>query len=512
MVCCLIRDGAGPPAAPGVLETLARTCSPRVAPHGDDAVLFDAEGLSRVCGPPEVIVREVEALARAQGLTVRVALSDTMTSAWVLAQARAGLTVVAPGRASEALATVPIGWLGSVFELDRAVSQAERHRVQPASDAGVTPRRGRRARGHYRVAPPPAPTGSRESVHQASIDATADRRVVAECRDRLATFARWGIRTCGDLAALARADIQARMGPVGVRLHQAACGEDVVPLVPVDAPRVFADRVVLEWPIEGLEPLAFVLARQCDRLSGALERADRGAVVIHTVLTLVTRDTHARSLSLPAPLRDARVLRTLILLDLESHPPSAGIDVVEIRLDVTPGRILQGSLLSLAVPTPEDLSTLLARLGALMGDSRIGAPVRLDTHDARQIALVPFRIPTAHPVSQHPVTQHSAPSTQHPAPSTAGVSSSLRRFRLPLAARVTVEHGTPVRVCSSARELCGGAVVTCAGPWRSSGGWWTDGRAAWDRDEWDVELADGVTYRLVRLRASGAWEIEGVFD
>jgi protein ImuB len=481
-----------------------------VAPHGDDAVLFDAEGLSRVCGPPEVIVREVEVLARAQGLTVRVALSDTMTSAWVLAQARAGLTVVAPGRASEALATVPIGWLGSVFELDRAVRQAERHRVQPASDTDVTPRRGRRSRGHYRVAPPPAPRVSRTHDPQSSADAPADRRVVAECRDRLATFARWGIRTCGDLAALVRADIQTRMGPVGVRLHQAACGEDVVPLVPVDEPRVFADRVVLEWPIEGLEPLAFVLARQCDRLSDALERADRGAVVIHTVLTLVTRDTHARSLSLPAPLRDARVLRTLILLDLESHPPSAGIDVVEIRLDVTPGRILQGSLLSLAVPTPEDLSTLLARLGALMGEARIGAPVRLDSHDARQIALVPFQIPVSPPAPQNPAPSH--PVTQHPASSTAVVSSSLRRFRLPLAARVTVEHGTPVRVYLSTRDLRGGAVVTCAGPWRSSGGWWTAGRAAWDRDEWDVELADGVTYRLVRLRGSGAWEIEGVFD
>ncbi len=149
--------------------------------------------------------------------------------------------------------------------------------------------------------------------------------------------------------------------------------------------------MTLEWPIDGLEPLAFVLARQCERLSSALERADRGAVAIHTTLTLVTRETHARQSDLPAPLRDARVLRTLIVLDLESHPPPAAIDVVEVRLDVTPGRILQGSLLTWAVPTPEDLSTLLARLGALMGETRVGAPVCLDTHDARQVALKPFR-------------------------------------------------------------------------------------------------------------------------
>ena len=80
-------------------------------------------------------------------------------------------------------------------------------------------------------------------------------------RERLATFERWGLRTCADLAALPRADIHARMGPAGVRLHQAASGEDVAPLVPsADAP-VFADRVELEWPIEGLEPLSFAPRR-----------------------------------------------------------------------------------------------------------------------------------------------------------------------------------------------------------------------------------------------------------
>ena len=49
-------------------------------------------------------------------------------------------------------------------------------------------------------------------------------------------------------------------------------------------------------------------------------------------------------------MRDAKVLRTLILLDLDAHPPGGdaesgsgfgcGIDVVEVDLDVTPGRIV----------------------------------------------------------------------------------------------------------------------------------------------------------------------------
>jgi len=58
-------------------------------------------------------------------------------------------------------------------------------------------------------------------------------------------------------------------------LHQAACGEDAAPFVPMDETPGFVDRLELEWPIDGLEPLAFVLARSCERLSMALQRADR---------------------------------------------------------------------------------------------------------------------------------------------------------------------------------------------------------------------------------------------
>jgi protein ImuB len=49
----------------------------------------------------------------------------------------------------------------------------------------------------------------------------------------------------------------------------------------------------------------------------------------------------------------------------------------------------------------------------------------------------------------------------------------------------------------------------CAGPWRISGDWWRDG---WDRDEWDVTLTDGATYRLFRARDTERWFLDGVLD
>jgi hypothetical protein len=113
-------------------------------------------------------------------------------------------------------------------------------------------------------------------------------------------------------------------------LHQAACGEPIASFVPAGEPVRFVERLELEYAIEGLEPLSFVLARLCESLSASLERADRGAVEVRLRLRLVTRAVHERTLHLPAPLRDARVVRTLILLDLESHPPPAAIDWVEV--------------------------------------------------------------------------------------------------------------------------------------------------------------------------------------
>ncbi len=455
MFCCLFAS------TPETALTVARACSPRVQARGG-AAIFDVAGCSRTIGPPDVILREVTSLAGDGG---RVAIAPTVTAAWLLASARSGAVVAARGQQAAALAAIPTGWLGTLTELDAESSTS----------------------GH-----------------------------TAAVRDLLAILERWGLRTCGDVAALPRADVQARLGPLGVRLHQAAAGEDAAPFVPMQDAPAFADRQELEWPIEGLEPLAFVLARSCERLSMALVRADRGAVAIRTRLQLVTHEAHERVLQLPSPMADARVLRTLILLDLESHPPRAAIDVVSIDLDVSPGPIVQGSLMAPALPAPEDLATLLARLTALMGALRIGAPALVDTHDARAVGmgtfeghLGPRRRGDAGPVARSRQTAETPrEESGHPHRDAA----ALRRFRLPVAARVETERQMPARVWPSARGLPGGAVLRASGPWRSSGRWWMTTRGAWDRDEWDVELTTGAVYRLARDRTTGQWDVEGTLD
>ena len=98
------------------------------------------------------------------------------------------------------------------------------------------------------------------------------------------------------------------------------------------------------------------------------------------------------------------------------------------------------------------------------------------------------------------------PRPPHPAPT----APALRRCRQPVPAVVALsDSGAPIKVITHRRGFAGGAVLRAVGPWKTSGDWWTDG---WDRDEWDVALSDGASYRVFLDRASGGWFIDAILD
>jgi protein ImuB len=109
-------------------------------------------------------------------------------------------------------------------------------------------------------------------------------------RVALQMFSRWGLRTLGDLAALPADQLSARLGQQGLVWHALANGRDVRPLVPDVEDERFEAALDLEWPIEGLEPLSFVLTRLLEPLSLRLEQRDRGVAVLHVQLRLVTAE------------------------------------------------------------------------------------------------------------------------------------------------------------------------------------------------------------------------------
>ena len=464
------------------LAIVARAFSPRIELCGAREVLLDLSGLERLFGDTRAMGEALRRDAADRGLRVRVAIAGTQTAARLMAHHRPGLMIVEPGTEAETLAPLPLALLTAL--------------AQPDSSASTVTARN-------------APNSP---------------------NDMLSTFRRWGLRTLGELAGLPPGEVAARLGQPGVAWQRWARGEDVRPLQPAVPEEHFEQALDLEWPIEGLEPLSFVLGRLLEPLSAHLERRDRGAAVLRVRLHLVrshdgTRDIHECALELPTPMRDARTLRTLALLELESRPPAAAIDRVVVSVDSTPGRVLQCSLLTRPLPSPGQISTLLARLNALMGQGRCGAPAEADSWQPGAFAMTPFIPAEGNRIPSGKTPRHRGAETPTSVPESLGVSVprcpvgvsepplavALRRFRLPVAVRVRVESGAPVRVDADRQGLSGN-VTTCAGPWRTSGGWWEPPMSSWDRDEWDVTLSDGATYRLFRARDVGTWFIEGIVD
>jgi protein ImuB len=470
MYACVYAPGYDDQRRTAEIAVVAQQFSPRYETHGD-LVVIDVRGLERLLGDARTIGEELRREAADRGLRVHVAIAGTQRAATVLAIARPGVVVVEAGQEAQALAPISIDVL-----------------------AKIEPR-----------APSP------------------ESQVIS-------AFRRWGLKTLGDLAALPSADLSARLGQQGLLYQATARGDDLRPLVPDLAEERFDASLDLEWPIEGLEPLSFVLTRLLEPLSIRLERRDRGVAVLHVQLGLVTKDVHVRRLELPSPLRDVRALRTLALLDLESHPPASAIDRVRVSIDPTPGRVLQHTLFTRPHPSPEQLATLLARLGAAMGQDRIGAPAVVDSYRPGAFAMKPFAV--EHPVDRMGRTgrtvEHAEPlRPPHPASPAfpALPATALRRCRQPVPARVAVDTtGRPVRVSTDRRGFAGGSVRHAVGPWKTSGEWWRPheagqagqagraGGAGWDRDEWDVALSDGASYRVFLDHATDAWFIEAVID
>jgi protein ImuB len=92
-------------------------------------------------------------------------------------------------------------------------------------------------------------------------------------------------------------------------------------------------------------------------------------------------------------------------------------------------------------------------------------------------------------------------------PNAGAARLSLRYFRPPKPARVETVSGQPSQIAAIGVR---GRVLNLAGPWRSSGDWWTV--SPWYRDEWDIALSDGALYRLYCALQSSAWFLEGTYD
>ncbi len=314
-----------------------------------------------------------------------------------------------------------------------------------------------------------------------------------------AVLARWGIRTVGDLAALPSDALTERLGVEGRRLQRCARGEDLAPLVPYQPRAVVEETVDLEWPINELEPLAFVLSGMIDRLIARLAIRGWALGAVHLRLGLTDGSCRDIPLALAAPLTDSRAVLALLVQAVRSVALCAAIERVAVQAEPAAARVAQAALFSASWVSPDQVAATLARLEALVGREQVGSPALEDSHRPDAFVMKPFEGASSPAVSREKPEREALPGGQLPV---------LRRLRPPIGLDVeTAPDGSP-------RGILGGPwksrIRVASGPWRSCGEWW--GTAGWRREEWDAELTSGPVIRLAWDLAQHTWSLEGIYD
>ncbi len=316
-------------------------------------------------------------------------------------------------------------------------------------------------------------------------------------RDAGLTFFRWGVRTPADLSALPDDELEARLGELGSRLQKIARGEDIRPLPLYEPDAEFEECRELEWTLDSLEPLSFLASGMLEELCRRLRSRGLAAESLHIRLGLENGDSLERNIPLAFPLHSSKVLLSLLRLDLQSCPLQSGIRRLSLNVQPVRARTLQYSLLQASQPDPARLSRTLARLAALVGQERLGCPAALDTHRPDAVRLEPMRLT----VQKKQKKRHSSGNPDFFPGGDADASP---------ATRLTLRRLRPPRPVQLSRQ----DIRASAGPWRSSGEWWqgTSQKSGWSRDEWDLELENGLLCRVFWDEQRKDWFLEGVYD
>jgi protein ImuB len=316
--------------------------------------------------------------------------------------------------------------------------------------------------------------------------------------ETMETLYRWGVRTFTQLAALPEVALSQRLGQEGLQIQKLARGTFVRTLIPAEAPLAFQEAMELEYPIDLLEPLAFVLSRLLEHICTRLESRSLATNALHLWLQLEQEDAEhgpdifERDLRLPVPMLNPKLFLQLLHLDLKAHPPPAPISKVRLTADPVRPRLAQGGLFLPVAPEAERLELTLARAQGVVGEERVGVAKVLDTHRRDPFRMERFEVTV--PANKEPVAKQSGRVVK-------------RIFRPPVSVVVLVNNRCPVRLQPH------GEVLACSGPWHSSGEWWSD--QAWQHEEWDVavrEKEDVALYRIYRDLSNGRWFLAASYD
>ncbi len=495
---------------------VAHAFTPRVENTAPDMLLLDLAGLGRLYGAPAKMARDLAARVRAVGLEANLALAVNPGAAMHAARGFSGITVIPVGEEAQRLGVLPLQVL-----LDALEASPSKFDVPP-------------------------PERERQKLQE-------------QMRD---TLERWGIRDFRSFALLPEQALASRLGEGGIRLQRLARGEELRTLALCEPTSHFEEAMELESSVETLEPLSFVLNRLLEQLCARLEARALAVQELHLRLQLERRvadeeattveeltghsaNSHnvglpfyARTLQLPVPMRDTKVFLKLLQLELAACPPGAPVSKVWIMAKPAPPRPAQRGLFLPATPEAEKLEITLARISGIVGERRAGIARLLDAHYPNSFQVDRFVAPAERSSPAACLTMSDLDIQP---------LLALRLFRPACKLRVRLSEGRPVSLAAE-KEKAGraelqGKILWLAGPWRSSGDWWTENgkqesssngpAGPWDREEWDIALAQGngsksaagsdastthsqensvALYRIYRDLSTGHWFADASYD
>jgi protein ImuB len=310
----------------------------------------------------------------------------------------------------------------------------------------------------------------------------------SEIRQILAILHRWGVHTVGQLAALDKQQLGARLGREVIQMWERGNGQSNRVLKLIRPPESFEESFEFENEIETVEPLLFMLRRFLEQLAIRLSGIYLVAKELTLRITFTDKQIYERIFKIPQPTNNVDLLFRMLHTHLENFKSEYPIVAVALRAQPIKPAKEQFELFETTLRNPHQFSETLARLTALLGADRVGTPVLEETHRPDAFRIEHF---AWHGLPAHPIGRMSMPRP------------ALRRFRPPAATSMFVSERRHLQ-----SGTIRGQVVDQRGPYLISGNWWDE--KSWGRAEWDLQLETGEL--VLAHESQGTWKLDGMYD
>jgi protein ImuB len=311
----------------------------------------------------------------------------------------------------------------------------------------------------------------------------------------LALLDLWGLRTLGDFMKLPRQALVERLGPEPGRWHDILHGKSCRLLCLHRPPESFAQTFDFEDAVVSLEPVVFALKRLLHTLAGRLASRHLAASRLDFRLILESGGELARRIRLPEPQTAVEGMLAPLQTLLESLRPDAAVAALQLDAETTFATAAQREWFGRHLPQPERWAETMAKLEALLGPGRVGIPVPAESFSPDAFSLLPAAGNRVAPTN--PLVRPDCPVPLH-------------RFRPPREIAVAYEsrgrQPWPMALLNGPHP---GEITGRRGPFPASGAWW-EPAGAWQRLEWDVQLAGGHLLRLV-FQTPDRWTLDGIY-